>query len=93
MIYDEDEIRRISHVAFQSAQKRRKKVTVVDKANVLDVSRLFREVATEVSKEYSSVEINYMYVDNCAMQLVLNPKQQNHQEKSNLNMVLKIYQI
>ncbi len=75
MIYDEDEIRRISFVAFKSAQKRSKKVTVVDKANVLDVSRLFREVATEVSKEYSDVEINYMYVDNCAMQLVLNPRQ------------------
>ena len=75
MIYDEDEIRRISHVAFQSAQKRNKKVTVVDKANVLDVSRLFREVANEVGKDYKDVEINYMYVDNCAMQLVLNPKQ------------------
>ncbi len=75
MIYDEDEIRRISHVAFKSAQKRNKKVTVVDKANVLDVSRLFREIATQVGKEYSDVEINYMYVDNCAMQLVLNPKQ------------------
>ena len=75
MIYDEDEIRRISHVAFQSAQKRNKKVTIVDKANVLDVSRLFREVATEVAKEYNDVEINYMYVDNCAMQLILNPKQ------------------
>ena len=75
MIYDEDEIRRISHVAFKSAQKRNKKVTVVDKANVLDVSRLFREIAQEVSREYSDVELNYMYVDNCAMQLVLNPKQ------------------
>ena len=75
MIYDEDEIRRISHVAFKSAQKRNEKVTVVDKANVLDVSRLFREVATEVSKQYSDIEVNYMYVDNCAMQLVLNPKQ------------------
>ena len=75
MIYDEDEIRRIAHVAFKSAQKRNKKVTIVDKANVLDVSRLFREISTEVGKEYSDVEINYMYVDNCAMQLVLNPKQ------------------
>lgn len=75
MIYDEDEIERIAHVAFKSAMKRRKKVTVVDKANVLDVSRLFRQVATEVSKQYPQVELNYMYVDNCAMQLVLNPKQ------------------
>ena len=75
MIYDEDEIRRISHVAFKSAQKRNKKVTVVDKANVLEVSRLFREVATEVSKQYQDVEVNYMYVDNCAMQLITNPQQ------------------
>ena len=75
MIYDEDEIKRISHIAFQSARKRNKKVTIVDKANVLDVSRLFREIATEVGKQYSDVEINYMYVDNCAMQLILNPRQ------------------
>ena len=75
MIYDEDEIRRIAHVAFKSAQKRKKRVCCVDKANVLDVSRLFREVAGEVSKEYKDVELSYMYVDNCAMQLVLNPRQ------------------
>ncbi len=75
MIYDEDEIRRIAHVAFKSAQKRKKRVCCVDKANVLEVSRLFREVTTEVSKEYSDVELNFMYVDNCAMQIVLNPKQ------------------
>lgn len=75
MIYDEDEIRRIAHVAFKSAQKRKKRVCCVDKANVLDVSRLFREVTKEVSCEYSDVELSYMYVDNCAMQLVLNPKQ------------------
>ena len=75
MIYDEDEIRRIAHVAFKSAQKRKKRVCCVDKANVLDVSRLFREITAEVAKEYSDVELSYMYVDNCAMQLVLNPKQ------------------
>lgn len=75
MIYDEDEIRRIAHVAFSTAQKRRKKVCCVDKANVLDVSRLFREITAEVSKEYNDVELSFMYVDNCAMQLVLNPKQ------------------
>jgi len=75
MIYDEDEIRRIAHVAFQAAQKRKKRVCCVDKANVLDVSRLFREITAEVSKEYKDVELSFMYVDNCAMQLVLNPKQ------------------
>lgn len=75
MIYDEDEIRRIAHVAFQSAQKRKKRVCCVDKANVLEVSRLFREITTEVSKQYSDVELSYMYVDNCAMQLILNPRQ------------------
>jgi len=75
MIYDENEIKRIAHVAFKAAQKRRKKVCCVDKANVLDVSRLFREVTTEVSAEYKDVELSFMYVDNCAMQLILNPRQ------------------
>lgn len=75
MIYDEDEIRRIAIVAFESARKRKKRVCCVDKANVLDVSRLFREVTAEVSKSYSDVELSFMYVDNCAMQLVLNPRQ------------------
>ncbi|MBQ8847367.1 MAG: 3-isopropylmalate dehydrogenase [Candidatus Gastranaerophilales bacterium] len=75
MIYDEDEIARIAHVAFKSAQKRKKRVCCVDKANVLDVSRLFREITTEVSKEYNDVELSYMYVDNCAMQLIQNPRQ------------------
>ena len=56
-------------------QKRKKRVCCVDKANVLDVSRLFREVTTEVSKEYCDVELSFMYVDNCAMQMVLNPRQ------------------
>ncbi len=75
MIYDEDEIRRIAHVAFKSAQKRKKRVCCVDKANVLDVSRLFREITTDVSKEYNDVELSYMYVDNAAMQLIQNPRQ------------------
>ncbi len=75
MIYNELEIERIAHVAFKSALKRRKKVCLVDKANVLDVSRLFREVTLEVSKQYKDVELSFMYVDNCAMQLVSNPRQ------------------
>ena len=75
MIYDEDEIRRIAIVAFKSAQKRKKRVCCVDKANVLDVSRLFREITVEVSKDYPDVELSFMYIDNCAMQLVQNPRQ------------------
>ena len=75
MIYNEDEIARIAHVAFQAAQKRRKKVCSVDKANVLDVSRVWREVVIEVSRQYPDVELSHLYVDNAAMQLVRNPRQ------------------
>ena len=75
MAYSEHEIRRIAHVAFQTAMKRRKKVCSVDKANVLDSSKLWRRVVTEVSKEYPEVELSYMYVDNCAMQIVKDPSQ------------------
>lgn len=75
MIYNEDEIRRIAHIAFKAAMKRRKKVCSVDKANVLDVSRLWREVVIEVSKEYPEVSLSHMYVDNAAMQLVRDPSQ------------------
>ncbi len=75
MCYYESEIRRIAHCAFKTAMQRNKKLCSVDKANVLDVSRLWREIVTEVSKEYQQVELSYMYVDNAAMQLIRNPKQ------------------
>jgi 3-isopropylmalate dehydrogenase len=73
MKYSESEIRRIAHVAFTIAGKRNRKLCSVDKANVLDTSILWREVVTEVSKEYPDIELSHMYVDNAAMQLV--PKQ------------------
>lgn len=74
-VYSESEIKRIAHVAFQAAMKRNKKLTSVDKANVLEVTELWREIVDDVAKEYPEVEVNHMYVDNAAMQLVLNPKQ------------------
>ena len=73
--YSVTEIERIGRVAFDMAMKRNKKLTSVDKANVLDSSRLWRETIIRLSKEYPEVELNYMYVDNCAMQLVRNPGQ------------------
>lgn len=75
MIYYENEIERIAHVAFKTAMKRNKKLCSVDKANVLDCSRLWREIVTNISKEYPEVELTHMYVDNAAMQLIRNPKQ------------------
>ncbi|MFN3977763.1 3-isopropylmalate dehydrogenase [Sulfurihydrogenibium azorense] len=74
MIYYEHEIKRIAKVAFEMARNRRKKVTSVDKANVLEVSGLWREVVNEVHADYLDVELEHMYVDNCAMQLIRRPK-------------------
>ncbi|XAM37334.1 3-isopropylmalate dehydrogenase [Terrisporobacter petrolearius] len=73
--YDENEIRRIGKIAFESARTRNKKLTCVDKANVLDTSKLWRKIMNELSKEYKDVELNFMYVDNAAMQLIKNPSQ------------------
>ena len=75
MLYSESEVKRIAHVAFEAARKRNRRVCSVDKANVLETSQLWREVMTLEAKRYSDVELTHMYVDNCAMQLVRNPKQ------------------
>ncbi|AFZ03221.1 3-isopropylmalate dehydrogenase [Calothrix sp. PCC 6303] len=75
MVYSESEIDRIAHVAFEAARKRGSKLCSVDKANVLDVSQLWRSRITELAKEYPDVELSHLYVDNAAMQLVRAPKQ------------------
>jgi 3-isopropylmalate dehydrogenase len=74
MRYNEPEIRRIAHVAFQAAAKRGKKLCSVDKANVLETFQFWKDIVTDVHKEYPEVELSHMYVDNAAMQLVKAPK-------------------
>jgi 3-isopropylmalate dehydrogenase len=75
MLYTREEIERIARVGFEAARKRSKKLMSVDKANVLASSQLWRDIVIELSKEYPDVELSHMYVDNAAMQLILNPKQ------------------
>lgn len=73
--YNENEVRRVAKIGFEAAMKRGKKVTSVDKANVLDSSRLWRRVINEVAKDYPEVEVSHLYIDNASMQLVRNPRQ------------------
>ena len=83
-IYRTSEIRRIAKVGFEAARKRRRKLTSVDKANVLEVSQLWRRVVIEVGKDFPDMELSHLYVDNCAMQLIANPKQFDVVVTSNL---------
>jgi len=73
--YTEGEITRIAHLAFQAAEKRSKKLTLVDKANVLETSRLWRKTVGELAPQYPNVTLDYLFVDNAAMQIIMNPKQ------------------
>jgi 3-isopropylmalate dehydrogenase len=74
-VYHRDEIERIAHLAFRQARVRRKKLTLVDKANVLETSRLWRKVVQELAGQYSDVSVDFLFVDNAAMQIILNPRQ------------------
>jgi 3-isopropylmalate dehydrogenase len=83
-IYRTSEIRRIAKVGFEAARKRRRKLTSVDKANVLEASQLWRRVVIDVGKDFPDIELSHLYVDNCAMQLIANPKQFDVVVTSNL---------
>jgi 3-isopropylmalate dehydrogenase len=74
MQYSEEEIERVARVAFEAAQQRRKKVTSVDKANVLETSQLWRQTVSEVARDYPDIQLDHLYVDACAMHLISNPR-------------------
>lgn len=74
-LYKKDEIEKIAHLAFKAAQQRSKKLTLVDKANVLETSRLWRKTVIDIAKNYTDVQVDYLFVDNAAMQIITNPKQ------------------
>jgi len=74
-IYTKEQVERIAHLAFKAARQRKKKLTLVDKSNVMETSKLWRKVVKDMALQYPDVELNFLYVDNAAMQIILNPKQ------------------